>query len=62
MHGFIRNAGGGGIEGACVGLYAISGSTETLVQETLTNPDGLYLFGDVSPGQYVVKAKDEALL
>jgi protocatechuate 3,4-dioxygenase beta subunit len=62
VHGFIRDAGGGAIEGACVCLYLLSGTTETLVQTTLTNTSGLYLFGEVAPGQYLVKAKDEVTL
>jgi hypothetical protein len=62
VHGFLRNTSGGGIAGACVGLYAVSGTTETLVQLTRTNTAGLYLFGQISAGQYLVKAKDEVTL
>jgi hypothetical protein len=44
------------ISGAQVALYAISGSTETLIQLTKTNTDGKYLFGNISQGEYRIKA------
>lgn len=33
--------------------------TETLVATTKTNTQGMYLFGGVTDGQYMVKAKME---
>ncbi len=57
VHGFIRDGSGGALQGACVGLYAVSGATETLVQTTFTNASGFYLFGEVTAGNYLVKAK-----
>ncbi len=57
VQGFIRDPGGNALQGACVGLYAVSGTTETLVQTTFTNAAGFYLFGDVTAGNYLVKAK-----
>jgi len=44
------------ISGAVVALYLIDGTTETIIQLTSTNSDGLYLFGEVSEGTYIVKS------
>lgn len=61
VQGFIRDPGGNALQGACVGLYAVSGSTETLVQTTFTNAEGFYLFGNVLAGNYLVKAKVDTI-
>jgi len=42
---------------ACVGLYRVEEGSETLIQIKTTNSEGLYLFNNVNPGHYVVKAK-----
>lgn len=63
VSGVIRNAQGGIVAGCFVGLYqkitdAQTGAvTEKLVATTKTNAEGKYLFGGVSGGQYLVKAK-----
>lgn len=44
------------ISGATVALYSVSSGIETVIQITKTNAGGLYLFGDVPPGTYRVKA------
>lgn len=56
VSGFITNSLGSAIPNAVVGLYMVSGATETLVQQTKTNANGRYLFGRVENGDYVVKA------
>ena len=45
------------LAGVCVGLFSVSNNGETLIQIKTTNREGLYLFSDVQPGEYVVKAK-----
>ena len=45
-----------GGDGAYVGLYQLQAETETLVQVKKTNAQGAYLFADIPPGQYLVKA------
>lgn len=41
-----------------VGLYSLDEQgKETLVNVTKTNEDGVYLFGKVDPGNYLIKAK-----
>ena len=62
VSGVIRDSAGLAVAGCFVGLYSVvkdaSGSTvETLVATTKTNDAGKYLFGGVSGGEYVVKAK-----
>ena len=63
VSGVIRNASGAAVAGCFVGLYQITqvGETkvETLVATTKTNGEGKYLFGGVTGGQYMVKAKLE---
>lgn len=44
------------IANAIVALYSIVGGTESMVRITRTNADGLYLFGNVGSGDYLVKA------
>ena len=46
--------------GCFVGLFQMVGGVETLVATTKTNTAGKYLFGGVTGGQYLVKAKLEA--
>lgn len=41
---------------AIVALYSITEEDETLVRTTRTNGEGLYLFGDIDDGDYLVKA------
>lgn len=41
-----------------VGLYSLDEQDqETLVNVTKTNENGLYLFGNIEPGRYLIKAK-----
>lgn len=61
VQGFIRDAGGNALAGAAVGLYSVTGSTETLIQTTFTGNSGFYLFGGVSAGNYLVKAKVDTI-
>lgn len=59
VSGVIRDQNGAAVAGCFVGLYQLgAGSgTETLLAATKTNTEGKYLFGGVSSGQYLVKAK-----
>ena len=61
VSGTIRNDAGYTVAGCFVGLYQLTqdqGVThETLVASTKTNDAGQYLFGGVSAGDYLVKAK-----
>lgn len=59
VSGIIRDQSGNAVAGCFVGLYrAASGDTrETLVATTKTNAAGKYLFGGVTGGAYLVKAK-----
>lgn len=63
VSGVVRTALGSAVAGCFVGLYqkitdAQTGAvTEKLVATTKTNAEGKYLFGGVSGGQYLVKAK-----
>ena len=58
VSGTIRDQSGTALAGCFVGLYRIEADGhETLVATTKTNSAGNYLFGDVSGGQYLVKAK-----
>lgn len=57
LSGIITDqATGSPVSGALVALYALNGGVETIVQITQTNAAGLYLFGDLQPGTYRVKA------
>lgn len=47
---------GTALANATVALYQISNNIENIVDITRTNAGGLYLFGDVPPGTYRVKA------
>ncbi len=44
------------IANALVALYSVVGGFETIVQITRTNNGGRYLFGNVTVGEYIVKA------
>ena len=59
VSGVVRDQKGIAVAGCFVGLYQLGagGGTETLVATTKTNAEGKYLFGGVSGGQYLVKAK-----
>lgn len=65
VSGVVRNTLGSAVAGCFVGLYQVTTDaqtgavTETLVSTTKTNAEGKYLFGGVSGGQYLVKAKLE---
>ncbi|WP_027410294.1 collagen binding domain-containing protein [Anoxybacteroides tepidamans] len=48
------------IANATVALYSISNGVETVIDITKTNAGGLYLFGDIPPGTYRVKATVQA--
>lgn len=61
VSGVIRNNAGQAVSGCFVGLYQIiqigEVSQEFLVATTKTNDAGKYLFGNVTGGNYMVKAK-----
>ena len=44
------------IANALVALYSVVGGIETIVQIARTNTGGRYLFGNVTAGEYIVKA------
>jgi len=59
INGYIRSQ-YGPLVNACVGLYQIDPQgVEILTQITYTDSMGFYIFGRVSAGTYVVKAKTE---
>jgi len=62
VQGFIKDQEGNLLSSANVALYSVSGTIETLVQETSSNGNGFYLFGNVTPGNYLVKANVEVAL
>lgn len=60
--GTIKDSKGNAVAGCFVGLYQVvvkgeGVEKETLIATTKTNGAGHYLFGDVSGGKYIVKAK-----
>ncbi len=58
VSGIIRNQAGQVVAGCFVGLYQVTKEgAEVLVSITKTNAEGKYLFGGVTGGQYLVKAK-----
>lgn len=63
VSGIIRNNAGQAVAGCFVGLYQVvtvdGVSQERLVAVTKTNAAGKYLFGGVTGGNYLVKAKLE---
>ncbi|MEN8077472.1 carboxypeptidase-like regulatory domain-containing protein [Clostridioides difficile] len=57
VSGFISDSVTGiGIPNAVVALYKVVNNVETIVQQTKTNANGRYLFGNVEDGTYRVKA------
>lgn len=63
VSGIIRDQKGTAVAGCFVGLYQVTGTgataVETLIATTKTNAEEKYLFGGVTGGQYLVKAKLE---
>lgn len=63
VSGIIRDQKGTAVAGCFVGSYQVTGTgataVETLIATTKTNAEGKYLFGGVTGGQYLVKAKLE---
>lgn len=63
VSGIIRNNAGQAVAGCFVGLYQVETvagvSRELLIATTKTNSSGKYLFGGVTGGEYLVKAKLE---
>ena len=57
VSGIIRDQKGNVVAGCFVGLFQITDGREVLIATTKTNADGKYLFGGVTGGQYLVKAK-----
>lgn len=61
VSGIIRGSNGAPVSGCFVGLYAVTGEgaarVERLIAATKTNAEGKYLFGGVTGGKYIVKAK-----
>lgn len=57
VSGIIRDQTGNVVAGYFVGLFQIVNGQEILVATTKTNAEGKYLFGGVTNGQYLVKAK-----
>lgn len=57
VSGVITAAFGQEPSGVCVGLFSVRPDGETLIQIKTTITGGIYLFSDVPPGEYVVKAK-----
>lgn len=61
VSGVIRNNAGNTVAGCFVGLYQVIKEADTtreqLIAVTKTNAAGQYLFGGVTGGQYLVKAK-----
>ena len=47
---------GNPVANAIVALYSVSGSSETIINITRTNANGMYLFGDIPTGNFIVKA------
>lgn len=63
VSGIIRNNAGQAVAGCFVGLYEVTlvdgVRQEKLIAVTKTNTAGKYLFGGVTGGEYLVKAKLE---
>ena len=57
VSGIIRDQKGNVVAGCFVGLFQITDGREVLIATTKTNTDGKYLFGGITGGQYLVKAK-----
>lgn len=57
VNGIIKNHYGEELADVCVGLFGVDQDEEILIETKSTNSEGLYLFSDVPPGKYWVKAK-----
>ena len=57
VSGIITDHFGSILVDVCVGLFRADNHEETLLAAKMTNGEGFYLFTDVPPGKYVVKAK-----
>ena len=57
VSGVIRDQYGNAVAGCFVGLFQVVAGQELLIATTKTNTDGKYLFGGVTSGEYLVKAK-----
>lgn len=57
VSGIIRDQNGNAVAGCFVGLFQVAAGQEFLIATTKTNTDGKYLFGGVTSGEYLVKAK-----
>lgn len=57
VSGIIRDQNGNAVAGCFVGLFQVAAVQELLIATTKTNTDGKYLFGGVTSGEYLVKAK-----
>ena len=57
VSGIIRDQNGTAVAGCFVGLFQVAAGQELLIATTKTNTDGKYLFGGVTGGEYLVKAK-----
>ena len=57
VSGIIRDQYGNAVAGCFVGLFQVVAGQELLIATTKTNTDGKYLFGGVTSGEYLVKAK-----
>jgi 5-hydroxyisourate hydrolase-like protein (transthyretin family) len=63
VNGVITDSTGAAVSGAGVILYQVSGTDEnpvyTPIKYTKTSSDGVYLFGEVAKGKYIVKSNKE---
>lgn len=57
VSGIIRDQNGNAVAGCFVGLFQVAAGQKLLIATTKTNTDGKYLFGGVTSGEYLVKAK-----
>ncbi|MEJ6949878.1 MSCRAMM family protein [Natronospora cellulosivora (SeqCode)] len=57
VSGIISDKHNNPIHGAFVALYKLNGEKEKLINLARSNIEGLYLFTEVEPGEYLVKAK-----
>lgn len=57
VSGIIRDQKGNAVAGCFVGLFQVVDGREMLIATTKTNTAGKYLFGGVTGGEYLVKAK-----
>lgn len=57
VNGIIRDQNGNAVAGCFVGLFQVTAGQELQIATTKTNTDGKYLFGGVTSGKYLLKAK-----